>query len=368
MPGRPRSFSFKDALAQAEAENAAWPYNWFKLGGYVPESGRGTVTGKLAIADPGNPASLARQHLGRAGATTADAQLELRLPKICQGVPILDEDRAGRLVPHPACHRRCQLHALGLWSRRGGHVPFAEPDGRPAPMELDVPAKPFAVRSRPALRLIWALSPGRPSAWEQLSSNWATRIARPTSFAMARITGCLSHRQSSAILTPIWGGEREFVLDNPNGLTYTVGQNQWPRDWSYIIPAPPDATGVYQPSTGTITFNLPAAPAADAKASVYLGCAGDESGGIIVSVNGTNLGIGSECHRRAQPCNRSGFRSARQPIPTTAPSTTAITGPSLTSELISPAVCCMQARIRSASRSRAKRACRTSCSTTCGWS
>ena len=46
---------FKDALAQADAENASWPYAWFKLGGYVPESGRGTVTGKLAIADSGNP-------------------------------------------------------------------------------------------------------------------------------------------------------------------------------------------------------------------------------------------------------------------------------------------------------------------------
>ena len=45
----------QDALAQAEAEKAAWPYAWFKLGGYVPESGRGTVSGKLVIADAGNP-------------------------------------------------------------------------------------------------------------------------------------------------------------------------------------------------------------------------------------------------------------------------------------------------------------------------
>ena len=99
--------------------------------------------------------------------------------------------------------------------------------------------------------------------------------------------------------TPIWGGEREFVLDNPNGLTYTVGQNQWPRDWSYIIPECPDATGVYQPSTGTITFNLLAAPAADAKASVYLGCAGDENGGVI----GASMAPTSARRRHHRPPN-----------------------------------------------------------------
>jgi hypothetical protein len=108
-------------------------------------------------------------------------------------------------------------------------------------------------------------------------------------------------------VTPIWGGEREFVLDNPNGLTYAVGQNQWPRDWSYIIPAPPDATGRYQPGTGTITFNLPTAPTGDAKASLYLACAGDESGGVIVSINGTNLGSAPGVTAAPNPMTEAGF-------------------------------------------------------------
>ena len=96
-------------------------------------------------------------------------------------------------------------------------------------------------------------------------------------------------------------------MDNPNGLAYTVGQNQWPRDWSYIIPESPDATGVYQPGTGTITFNLPAAPAADAKASVYLACAGDENGGVIVSINGTNLGSAPNVTAAPNPVTDAGF-------------------------------------------------------------
>ena len=107
--------------------------------------------------------------------------------------------------------------------------------------------------------------------------------------------------------TPIWGGEPEYPVDNPNGLSYTVGQSQWARDWSYIIPAPPDATGKYQPGTGTITFNLPNAPASNAKASLYLGCAADESGGVIVSVNGTNLGSAPDVTAAPNPLTPEGF-------------------------------------------------------------
>ena len=51
---------FADAIAQAQAEQAAWPYPWFVNpanadGNYVPESGRGTVTGTLTIDDKGVP-------------------------------------------------------------------------------------------------------------------------------------------------------------------------------------------------------------------------------------------------------------------------------------------------------------------------
>ena len=48
------SVLFADAIAQAKAEQAAWPYTWFVNptggdGDYVQESGRGTVTGTLTI-------------------------------------------------------------------------------------------------------------------------------------------------------------------------------------------------------------------------------------------------------------------------------------------------------------------------------
>jgi hypothetical protein len=51
---------FADAIAQAKAEQAAWPYTWFVNTGdgtYAQESGRATVSGTLAITDPGAPSA-----------------------------------------------------------------------------------------------------------------------------------------------------------------------------------------------------------------------------------------------------------------------------------------------------------------------
>jgi len=64
------SVLFADAIAQAKAEQKAWPYTWFKntgVGTYAPESGRATVAGTFAINDPGKPnASPANMWIGLA--------------------------------------------------------------------------------------------------------------------------------------------------------------------------------------------------------------------------------------------------------------------------------------------------------------
>ncbi len=298
---------FKDALAQADAEKAAWPYDWFKLGGYVPESGRGTVTGKLAVADPGNPhPSLGNIWVG----------LEQQPPTLSSNYDFQKYAKAYQFwtqtgpdgtfrIPHVLAGSNYTLWAFGPGA--AGTFLSQNQTGGSAPMELDVPSKPFAV----------TVTAGTPT--DLGTVTWTPQRVGATVFELGypdRKADKFRHGEDYWVpepspklgyVTPIWGGEREFVLDNPNGLTYTVGQNQWPRDWSYIIPEPPDATGVYQPGTGTITFNLPAAPAADAKASVYLACAGDESGGVIVSINGTNLGSAPNVTAAPNPVTDAGF-------------------------------------------------------------
>ena len=44
---------WRDAQAQAKAEQSAWPYSWFRNPDYVQESGRGSVSGTLRVLDPG---------------------------------------------------------------------------------------------------------------------------------------------------------------------------------------------------------------------------------------------------------------------------------------------------------------------------
>jgi rhamnogalacturonan endolyase len=306
-PKQASQLLYKDALAQADAEKAAWPYAWFKLGGYVPESGRGTVTGKLAVADPGNPhPSLANIWVGleqQPPTLTANYDFQ-KFAKPYQFWTRTGVDGSFR-IPHVIAGSNYTLWAFGPGA--AGTFLSQNQTGGSAPLELDVPAKPFAV----------AVTGGTPT--DLGTVTWTPQRVGATVFELGypdRKADKFRHGEDYWVpepspklgyVTPIWGGEREFVLDNPNGLTYAVGQNQWPRDWSYIIPAPPDATGRYQPGTGTITFNLPTAPTGDAKASLYLACAGDESGGVIVSINGTNLGSAPGVTAAPNPMTEAGF-------------------------------------------------------------
>jgi rhamnogalacturonan endolyase len=306
-PAQASQILFHDALAQAEAEKAAWPYAWFKLGGYVPESGRGTVTGKLAIADSGNP------HASSAGVWVGLEQQAPSLKQVCDfqnyAKPyqfwVKTEADGSFRIPHVIAGSNYTLWAFGPGA--AGTFLSQEQTGGRAPLELDVPAKPFAV----------TVNAGTPTDLGTVA--WTPLRVGPTVFEIGypdRKADKFRHGEDYWVPkpspklgypTPIWGGEREFVLDNPNGLAYTVGESQWARDWSFIIPSPPDATGAYQPGSGTITFHLAAAPANDSKASIYLGCAGDESGGIVVSVNGTNLGTAPDVAAAPNPVTPDGF-------------------------------------------------------------
>jgi fibronectin type 3 domain-containing protein len=79
----------------------------------------------------------------------------------------------------------------------------------------------------------------------------------------------------------------EFPHDFPEGMTYHVGTSQWPLDWNYVLPAMADATGAYQPCSGTITFDLEQVPTGSQLASLYLAMAGNDGKSILVTVNGT---------------------------------------------------------------------------------
>ena len=124
-----------------------------------------------------------------------------------------------------------------------------------------------------------------------------------------------------------------FPADFPGGMTYTVGQSRWATDWNYVLPSLPGTDGAYQPCTGTIAFDLAKAPAGDALASIYLACAGDDGGHVVVRVNGTDLatvpGVPLPSPTLSLTKLTGGTRgpaASAPPTPTTAASTSATTG------------------------------------------
>lgn len=300
----------QDAIARAEAEAKAWPYAWFKHPQYVPAAGRGSVQGRIAINDPGNPnASPAGTWVG----------LE-RQPQTIKGFYDFQKwlkpyqfwvrtDAAGNFtIPNVIAGENYTLWAYGPGAA-GTFLSQEQTGGKP-PLEYTLPAQPFAV----------AVTAGQKSDLGVVT--WTPKRVGATVFELGspdRKAGEFRHGDDFwspapapklGYPTPVWGGQVEFPLDFPDGMTYTVGKSRWAIDWNYVLPSTPDRNGTWQPCRGTIAFDLGKPPTAGASASLYLGCAGDEGGRVIVSINGVNLGSSEGVTASPQPIDASGFNPA----------------------------------------------------------
>jgi rhamnogalacturonan endolyase len=288
-PRRAAHALYADALAQAEVEKKAWPYAWFKHERYVPAAGRGTVTGKFAIRDSGNPnASAAGLWVGLvAQPHTIKGYYDFQ--KWLRPYQFFVRTEAGGTftIPNVLPGTNYTLWAYGPGAA-GTFVSQEQSGGKP-PILYDLPAKPFAV----------TVSAGKTA--ELGTVAWTPARVGATVFELGypdRKASKYRHGEDFwapekspklGYPTPVWGGQMYFPGDFPDGLTYTVGKSRWATDWNYVLPSLPGRDGLYQPCSGTIVFDLAKAPAGDALASIYLGCAGDEGGHVIVSVNGTDL-------------------------------------------------------------------------------
>ena len=301
---------YQDALAQADAEAKAWPYPWFKHPGYVPASGRGTVKGRIVINDAGNP------DVSAAGTWVGLEQQ----PQTIKGVYDFQKwlkpyqfwakaDKDGDFtVPNVIAGKNYTLWAYGP-AAAGTFLSQEQTGGKP-PLEYTLPAKPFAVN----------VTAGQTSDLGTIT--WTPKRVGATVFELGtpdRKAGEFRHGDDFwspapapkvGYPTPVWGGQVEFPLDFPDGMTYTVGKSRWPIDWNYVLPSAPDRNGTWQTCTGTIVFDLPTPPREGAAASLYIGCAGDDGGHVIVSVNGVNLGSDEGVAATPQPIDSAGFNPA----------------------------------------------------------
>ena len=280
---------YANALAQAEVEKKAWPYEWFKHDKYVPAAGRGTVKGKFVIRDSGNPnASPSGLWVGLVEQPHTikgyyDFQKWLRPYQF-----FARTDADGNFtIPNVLPGANYTIWAFGPGA--AGTFLSQEQSGGQPPILNDLPEKPFAVK----------VSAGK--ATDLGTVTWTPARVGATVFELGypdRKASKYRHGEDFwapekspklGYPTPIWGGQMYFPTDFPEGMTYTVGKSRWSTDWNYVLPSLPGRDGDYQPCTGTIAFALAQVPVGGAKASIYLGCAGDDSGHVVISVNGTDL-------------------------------------------------------------------------------
>jgi rhamnogalacturonan endolyase len=280
---------FADALAQAAAEQTAWPYNWFTNTNYAPASGRGTVTGKLVIADSGNPnASAADLWVGlvQQPSTTAGVYDFQEWMKPYQ-YWVRSDINGSFIIPSVIAGANYTLYAFGPGA--AGTFQSQAQTGGGALNTVDIPATPFNV----------TVTGG---ATNNLGSvTWTPTRLGPTVFEIGypnRTGDKFRHGDDywvgdigpdPSAPSPIWSKHLAYPFDFPSGLNYVVGQSRWTTDWNYVQPILTDGVGNFNGSTSTITFNLGSAPAGGAQASFYIALSSDYQGPLIIQVNGNDI-------------------------------------------------------------------------------
>ena len=258
---------FADAIAQAKAEQAAWPYSWFTNptggdGNYVQETGRGTVTGTLTIADTGAPnASSGDMWIGLAPDDGLDPQAQFFTYQYwvktgCDG---------SFTIPHVV------PGTYALWAfGRGAAGTFTTATGKiPSSSILTPFTKPTAsitVTAGQTQNLgTVTITPSRTAAtvWE---------IGVPDRDSHEFLNGAINYTN--------WATSYETYAANfGTGVTYTVGTDDYSKVWNYSD---------MDTSPWTVNFTMGAAPTGQAR--LYVALAANEGGSLTVTVNGTQVG------------------------------------------------------------------------------
>lgn len=250
---------WKKALAQAEKEAAAWPYQWLKHEAYPSARERGRVSGQIVVTDPGVKTRL------RVGLTPLDYEA--------------GAFSAGEMIG---------------WQRDAKYYQFwtqADTDGR------------FAIRNvRPGTYALHAFGDGilgefvkspvvvDPAGQLDLGSiSWTPERFGETLWEIGipdRSAAEFKHGDHYWQ----WGLYQKYAEEFPDDVNFVVGQSDWKRDWNYAQPPRIDARGrVERSSTWRIQFDLP--KARPGKATLRLAIAGSRTDrGVLVSVNDSQIG------------------------------------------------------------------------------
>lgn len=278
---------YNDALAQATAEVAAWPYSWFTNANYTLAAGRGAVSGKMVINDAYNPnASASNLWVGviqQPVTTTATYDFQEWMKPYQFWV---HADANGNFtIPNVIAGNNYTLYAFGPGA--AGTYQSQVQSGGSAPNTLDIPASPFSVTVTAGATnnlgaVTWTPTRVGPTVFE---IGYPDRTGRKFRHGEDWWIGDIGPGATNPL--PIWSKWLEYQFDFPNGPDYVVGQSRWTTDWNFIQPVVTDSQGNYNSSSSTITFNL--ANANSGTASLYLALSSDYQGPLMIAVNGNNI-------------------------------------------------------------------------------
>jgi rhamnogalacturonan endolyase len=241
---------FADAIAQAKAEQAAWPYSWFKNTGdgtYVEESGRGTVSGTFAITDPGAPAaSPAGMWIG--------------------------------LAPDNGVDPQDQYFTYQFWVKTGADGSFRIPHVLPGTYALygfgPGAAGTFKNATDITVTAGQALNLGTVSFTPPRTASTVWEIGVPDRDSHEFMNGPYKYS--------LWATSYvTYAGQFGKGVNYTVGTDDYSTVWNYSMMGA---------TSWTVNFTLANAPTAGSQARFYLALASSFGANLTVSLNGTSIG------------------------------------------------------------------------------
>lgn len=255
--------AWKEAVAVAHRERAAWPYAWVREDLYPLESGRGVVSGKVEVKDPHQPAL--RMGRMQVGLTAGDGTLG---------------ERGGR---GPEGWQRDGKH-YQYWAEAAADGSFRVGGVRPGTYVLRAIASGVAGEMVRGQVEVTAGHEVRLGAFQ-----WVPERAGPTLWQIGvPDRGAAEFRNGDRYWQ--WGNHLKYKQDFPQGVDYRVGVSRWERDWHLCQPLDLDPTGrVLGPSMWTVRFDLDRVP--DRGALLRIGFCGSRAGARLDFIlNGQPLG------------------------------------------------------------------------------
>jgi len=253
-----------DAIAQAKKEQNQWPYSWFINPDYVPDSGRGTIVGKLVIQDSTDTAaSAANMWVGVAIPPQSTAGIQdFQLWSKNYQFWVKTDSNGNFIIPHvlPGTYN---IYAFG--------------PGAAGEMRKTNFVTVTAGQTTNLGNVVWVPERTAPTVWAiGISDRNATEFRHGKDWWI-----------SDTFPSKNWAKFLDYPEEFPNDITYTIGKSDYHTDWNYVQPY--DKSVQSQAPVWRVKFTLTKDPTPNTTAAIYVAYASAEDAASIVSVNGTNI-------------------------------------------------------------------------------